>query len=122
MNQIIQTALDRYQDPKHYDQDRLHFENMYPQWEDSFAGLISASLFYENFPYADERLSPKDSLKGLSITYGLLRVIAIAHCAGHHKLQDLINAISAIFRLIDHTAFYYNVSFLEEDCLAYLDL
>ena len=69
-------------------------------------------MMYGNFPFVDNRFSKIDAYKGLCASYGLLRLVCIGYTAVHSSKEDLIDCIGALFHLIDHTSFYYNIHIL----------
>lgn len=95
-----------------YRSDVLAFEKFYPDWMRWFENILANHLLYESVPCADERLSPEENMPGLCAVYASLRVICAAACAENHSLQDMIDAIAGIFRMVEHSAFYYNAHIL----------
>lgn len=77
---------------------------------------------YECFPFVGKRADKTAAYKGLCICYGLPRLVCVVYCLEHRKKEDLIDAVCALFRLIDHTAFYYNVSVLSENAAVFLKM
>ncbi len=123
LSQIAETVIQRYgNDPGLYDTDREAFEKSFPDWMPFFERVINNSMIYENFPFVDKRSDRTDSYKGLCICYGLMRIICIGHTAVHPSKEDLIDAVSALFHLIDHTAFYYNASVIAGNAAILLKL
>ena len=115
LKQIIGPIILMYRSNRsQYETDAVSFETDYPDWMYFFERVINNSLLYENFPFTDSRIDKTDSYKGLCACYGLMRVICIGDHRIHKEKDDLIDALSALFHLIDHTAFFYNVSVLSE--------
>ena len=75
-----------------------------------FRNLLNNSMIYENFPFVDPRFDRTDAYKGLCASYGLLRFLAIGHTAAHPTKEDLVDVCTALFHLVDHTPFYYNIN------------
>lgn len=120
LGNIYQQIKQRYQDNYPlYDSDKEEFEKHFPKWMSFFENVINNSLLYENFPFVDQRFDQTNAYKGLCATYGLLRFISIGYTAINNDKDSLIDAVSSLFHLIDHTAFYYNVHVLA-DCAAVL--
>ena len=67
-------------------------------------------MIYECFPFVDKRADRTAVYRGLCACYGLMRLVCVSYTSVYHEKEDLIDAVSALFHLIDHTAFYYNVS------------
>lgn len=123
LSQIAETVIDRYEnDPGLYDPDRDRFEKDFPDWMTFFERIINNSMIYENFPFVDERSDRTVAYKGLCVCYGLMRIVCIGYTAVHHSEEDLIDAVTALFHLIDHTAFYYNAGIIVENAAILLKL
>ena len=123
LEDIAGPIIDRYtDDPSLYKTDIKEFENDYPEWMTFFERVINNSMMYECFPFVDSRFDKTLSYKGLCVSYGLMRVI----CAGNHHFHkdkdSLIDAISALYHLIDHTSFYYNVNVLTDNAAVMIKL
>ena len=84
--------------------------------------LLINHMVYMNFPRADARMSYDEALKGLCGTWGLLRMVCIAHTAAQPDAEAFVDAASAVFRLVEHSSFYYNSHVLLEDNCALLAL
>ncbi len=109
--EIVEEITARYQEhTDRFEEDRRRFESLFPQWMRIFKNVINNSLIYENFPFVDSRFDDTDAYKGLCATYGLMRLVCIGYCSEHQRMEDLIDAISALFHLIEHTSFYYNAN------------
>ena len=75
-----------------------------------------------SFPFVDSRFDSTMSYKGLCVCYGLLRVLCIGNHHFHDDKDSLIDAVSALFHLIDHTSFYFNVTVLTDNAAVMLKL
>ena len=123
LEEISSPVLERYlNDPQSYEEDVRCFERDHPEWMAFFERVINNSMMYECFPFVDDRFDSTKSYKGLCVCYGLLRVL----CIGNHRFNggkdSLIDAVSALFHLIDHTSFYYNVTVLTDNAAVMLKL
>ncbi|MBR0137859.1 MAG: flagellin lysine-N-methylase [Erysipelotrichaceae bacterium] len=105
-----------------YEKDRRQFEKNCPQWMRIFENVMNNSMLYENFPFVDTRCDRTSAYKGLCATYGLLRFVCIGNTADGFSNEKLADAISALFRLIDHSSFYYNVSIISSGSALLLKL
>lgn len=123
LSPIAEAVIDRYEnDSDLYEADRERFEKKFPDWMSFFERIINNSMIYENFPFVDKRTDRTDSYKGLCVCYGLMRIVCIGHTAIHPTIEDLIDAVAALFHMIDHTAFYYNVGIIAENAAILLKL
>lgn len=95
-----------------FEEDKENFEKAFPKWMFYFENVLNNSLLYENFPFVDNRFDKTNAYKGLCASYGLLRLVCIGYTSIHTSKDDLVDAMAALFHLIDHTAFYYNVNVL----------
>ncbi len=116
-------VIDRYEkDPGEYKKDREVFEERFPDWMFFFEKVMNNSMIYENYPFVDKRADRTGTYRGLCLCYGLLRLLCIGHTADHPKTEDLIDTVASLFRLIDHTAFYYNASIINDNAAVFLKL
>lgn len=75
-----------------------------PQREIWLEQSLTNHMYYAQFPYAGEGVSPLAAWDGLFSTYALLRLIS----AFSKDEIDFADRISAAFRYIEHTDFYRN--------------
>ena len=123
LKQIIVPIIRLYsEDQGSYESDRIAFETDYPDWMHFIERVINNSLLYENFPFVDRRIDRTDSYKGLCVCYGMMRVICIGNHHQNKNRDSLIDALSALFHLIDHTAFYYNINVFADNAAIMLKL
>ena len=116
LDEIIEELDNRYTGNYYqYEIDKARFEKTYPNWMNFFENVLNNSLIYENFPFVDNRFSDTLAYKGLCAAYGLLRLVCIGYTNIHEGEEYLIDAVTCLFRLIDHTAFYYNISIICDD-------
>ncbi|MBO4219168.1 MAG: flagellin lysine-N-methylase [Erysipelotrichaceae bacterium] len=107
--EIVELLAERYEtSPQLYEQDREAFESRFPDWMAIFENVINNSMLYESFPFVDDRFDDTEAYRGLCATYGLMRVVCIGYSVSHPERSDLVDAIAALFHLIEHTPFYYN--------------
>ena len=95
---------------------------MFSDWMPFYERLINNSMMYENFPFVDESFDNTDAYKELCCTYGLLRFLPVGYTALHPSKEDLIDAIAALFHLVDHTAFYKNITYYPVNAACMLKL
>ena len=123
LQETAEAVIERYaENSELYDLDRLEFEKDFPGWMEFFERVINNSMIYENFPFVDSRADKTDVYRGLCVCYGLLRVLCIGNHFFNPDKEGLIDAVSALFHLIDHTAFYYNISIIADNAAIMLKL
>jgi len=105
-----------------YEEDKENFEKLFPKWNYYFENILNNSLLYENFPFVDNRFDRTNCYKGLCASYGLLRLVCIGYTSIHSSKDDLVDCMAALFHLIDHTAFYYNINILDKSPALLLNL
>ncbi len=88
-----------------YHRARARFEGLFPDWEIGFENLLVNHMFFERFPYQDRPLSHREEIIALCAVYALLRCVCLGWMAAHDAEEDLVDVISAAFRLIDHASF-----------------
>ncbi|MCR4633264.1 MAG: flagellin lysine-N-methylase [Erysipelotrichaceae bacterium] len=121
--EIADAVVQRYRDDAAlFETDRKKFEEDFPEWMGFFERVINNSMVYECFPFVDKRADQTSVYKGLCLCYGLMRLVGIGYHALHDKKEDLIDAIAALFHLIDHTAFYYNAPLIVDNAAVFLKL
>jgi len=123
LSEINEVINNRYKENYfQYEIDKEEFNNRFPNWQNIFANVINNSLLFENFPFVDNRFSKIKAYKGLCASYGLLRLVCIGYTSVNQSKEDLIDAISALFHLIDHTSFYYNIFVIADSAALLLKL
>lgn len=123
LSEIYIKINEKYKDNyNQYEKDKLVFETKFSNWEDFFSNVINNSLIYESFPFVDNRFDQTDAFKGLCACFGLLRLVCIGYTSIYSSKDDLIDAVSELFRLIEHTAFYYNVNVIVNNAAALLKM
>lgn len=85
------------------------FKKNYPKWEVYFENLLINNLVYSSFPYCDNRITKKEAFYGVLIQYELLRLICTVYTRNKPDKEKLVDCIAAVYHLVEHTAFYYNV-------------
>lgn len=92
-----------------YRADSARFMEKFPRWQRWFENVLANHLLYMNFPFSDGRITPGQACRGLCLAYGLMRVLC-ADCDGQN---DVVDALAGIFRLVEHSPFYYNARLFE---------
>jgi len=88
-----------------YERACAEFEARFPQWEIFFEHLIVNHIFFSRFPITERKMAEIDVWKALVLIYALLRFIAVGYTVSHPDEAGLVDAVSACFRMIDHTDF-----------------
>ena len=123
LESVTRPIIERYAaNPEYYREDAGKFEKDFPRWMEFFERVINNSMIYENFPFVDRRTDRTDAYKGLCICYGLLRILCIGNHCFKADRDSLIDAVAALFHLIDHTAFYYNVAVITDNAAIMIKL
>ncbi|MBQ8507768.1 MAG: flagellin lysine-N-methylase [Clostridia bacterium] len=113
---------DHFSVPEEYLECARKFENRFPDWERWFENILINHMVYMGFPGVDKRLSRRDALKGLCGAWALLRLTGAHYAAEKGSEADFVDAASGVFRLVEHSAFYYNSKILIEDFWPLLSL
>ena len=82
-----------------------NFEKILPEWEVVFEHLLVNHMFFEQFPFQDRPVPVKDEFLAVCAVYTLLRFLSVGWLAIHPSQEDFVDVCSALFRLIEHTAF-----------------
>ena len=72
-----------------------------------------------SFPYCDERIKKSEAIYGVLIQYELLKLICTVYIGNEPDMEKLVDAIAAVYHLVEHTAFYYNAYSL---CHTYMEI
>lgn len=95
-----------------YYADLSRFEANYPEWSRYFENLLCNNIFYSNYPYVDDRLSAQQASMGLCLQYKILKIVCASATRENPTEEALVDAIAAVYHLVEHTSFYYNSSIL----------
>ena len=82
-----------------------NFETILPDWEIVFEHLMVNHMFFEQFPFQDRPVPVADEFLAVCAVYTLLRFLSVGWLAIHPSQADFVDVCSALFRLIQHTAF-----------------
>ena len=98
-----------------YQSARNRFEEMFPDWESGYANILANHMFATRFPYSNpgETLRPEHA--ALCALYALMRVLAIGYTAQHESKEALVDVLSALFRLVDHSSFHHYAAIMLKD-------
>lgn len=91
--------------PARYAAAKAHFEALFPHWEVFFENLLVNHMFFSQFPFQDRPVSLQEEYHAICALYAILRFLALGWMAQRTDTDDLIDAMAAAFRLIDHTNF-----------------
>ncbi len=115
------------EDASLFERARAQFGKRFPDWEIGYACLLANHMFFTRFPYSNpgETLQPEHA--ALCSVYALMRLLAIGYTATHDGDDALVDVLSALFRLIDHSSFHHyaavmlqEIGFAAPECLAAL--
>lgn len=82
-----------------------NFETVLPDWNIVFEHLMVNHMFFEQFPFQDRPVPVADEFLAVCAVYTLLRFLSVGWLAIHPSQVDFVDVCSALFRLIQHTAF-----------------
>ena len=104
---------------ENFSEDARRFEERFPGWERWYENILANHLVYMNLPWVDDRLKPEQVRSGLCLTYAAMRAMGAAYTAEKGSRDDLADALAGLFRLVEHSPFYYNAYVLvkEPSCL-----
>lgn len=89
---------------------RRRFRENRPDWEILFEQALVNHAFYESFPFSDRLEGPWDEFLSLAGVYAYFAFLTAVWGAEHPETAELVNVASAAFRLIDHSAFDFNMA------------
>ena len=88
-----------------YERACANFVSVLPEWETVFEHLIVNHMFFSQFPFQDRPVPVADEFLALCAVYTLMRCLSVGWTAIHPSHTDFVDVCSALFRLIEHTAF-----------------
>ena len=88
-----------------YEKAIADFEQVLPDWGIVFEHLLVNHMFFEQFPFQDRPVPVADEFLAICAVYTLLRCLSVGWLAIHPSETDFTDVCSALFRLIEHTAF-----------------
>ncbi len=94
-------ALSRYQEAS------AHFDRVLPDWPIYFEHMLVNHIFFEQFPFADERESLYEEYVSLCAVFAFIRTLAVGYMANKSDMRAFVDVCAAAFRLIDHSTFEY---------------
>ena len=75
---------------------------------EGYENILANHLVYMNLPWVDDRLKPEQVRSGLCLTYAAMRAIGTAYTLERGSRDDLADALAGLFRLVEHSPFYFN--------------
>ena len=93
---------------ENFSADVRRFEERFPGWERWYENILANHLVYMNLPWADDRLKPEQACAGLCLTYAAMRAMGAAYTMERGSRDDLADALAGLFRLVEHSPFYFN--------------
>ena len=76
--------------------------------------LMVNHVFYEGFPYGTHQERPATAAVSLCAEYAVLRGTAVLYHQLHPDETALVDAIAALFRVLEHSAFGWNAAVVLE--------
>lgn len=95
-----------------YTSAKAHFEALFANWEVFFENWLVNHMFFSQFPFQDRPVSLREEYYAICALYAILRFLALGWMAERTNTSDLIDAMAAAFRLIDHTNFDRYASYM----------
>ena len=95
-----------------YTSAKAHFEALFANWEVFFENWLVNHMFFSQFPFQNRPVSLREEYYAICALYAILRFLALGWMAERTNTSDLIDAMSAAFRLIDHTNFDRYASYM----------
>ena len=85
-----------------------------PDWMIGTEQLMVNHVFYEGFPYGTHQERPETAAVSLCAEYAVLRGTAVLYHQLHPDETALVDAIAALFRVMEHSAFGWNAAVVLE--------
>lgn len=107
---------------QNFSMDVAALEARFPRWERWFENILANHMLFMNLPCVDARLKTEQTIPGLCALYGTMRAVCAAYARENPRREDLADALAGIFRMAEHSSFYYNARILVADPEAMLAL
>ena len=85
-----------------------------PDWMIGTEQLMVNHVFYEGFPYGTHQERPATAAVSLCAEYAVLRGTVVLYHQLHTDETALVDAIAALFRVMEHSAFGWNAAVVLE--------
>lgn len=85
-----------------------------PDWMIGTEQLMVNHVFYEGFPYGAHQECPATAAVSLCAEYAVLRGTTVLYHQLHTDETALVDAIAALFRVMEHSAFGWNAAVVLE--------
>jgi len=94
--------------------DLERFDRQFPEWPRFFEQIMVNHMFFDRFPFSDRHESLWEDYISLCAGYAFVRFMAVVGMAEKEGLEALIDILSAVFRVIEHSSFDLNAAALLE--------
>lgn len=95
-----------------YKSKREHFNTVFTNHEILFEKVLTNNIYYKQFPFQDYTDNFTDEFIALAGKYFILKYICIHLLNKDANLEDLIDLLTKLFRVIAHTGFEKNIMIL----------
>lgn len=112
---LFQDSLRFYQDGSiqaKYDMLNRHFEAVLPNQAVFFEKMIINHLSFAEFPFREQAKSFYDEFVCVCGIYLVVRYLALFQMREKNRIEDIIDIIAKLFRVIAHTHFEQNILIL----------
>jgi hypothetical protein len=82
-----------------------HLEKLLYNWEILFEQMFVNHMFFNNFPYKEQESDPSNAFHSLILSYSFLRFHLLGYMSDKENQEDIIDYLSAMFRVIEHSNF-----------------
>lgn len=97
-----------------YKENAARLERILPEHERYFEQMLFNHIFFEGFPFADQKMDFSHAYGALCACYALLRLIAVGGMVGRDSLDDFIDLMARAFRALEHSRFDWNAAVILE--------
>lgn len=114
--QYSKNVLERYdcdQGYENYTADFSAFEKKYTAWRNYFENILANHIVVMEYPYVDPELKSEDTRIGLKNIYMFMRMISAAYTRETEGVTSLVDALLALFRVVEQPDFYRNMRDVE---------
>lgn len=81
------------------------FSDTHPHWQEHFERLLTNHAFYTRLPFSDRMSGLRDEALALAACYAMVRFASVVCAAEDPSAETLVDIVSAVMRLIEHSGF-----------------
>ena len=94
----------------HFSSLMRQMKNDIPQINTYFGKIFANHMYYEQFPYTEGCRNVREAYVALCAAFVLVTFISVCCYDSNRKTESFVDAVSFVFRTLEHSAFYKNAN------------